>query len=525
MSATNKLSIYLIKEGITEPTAILTNTNNKIIIEGIGDFYFGYSFPTTPSWVESFFLNKMTDKEKLKTSSAKGVLLIKIVEDGKEIFFVLSFGMGRHMVNKEVIEERFGLITALNTISTKSIRSIEKNNIAALSKLSKEQMSKDSEVNEFGIDIEQDLVRAVTGKSKSLAFGNIITGADSFSLSVKRDIENIKEFLVECYKQYQKKDYQEEFGWIDQIEEIKNPQKKESLDNLLIDKLNVKDIQNIWMAVPDLIEWSDIKGFKYLLRQKDYLDDLSLELFLDDRDTNFEDIKQLQSKTVKAYSATTDEVTAHWSVYKCIYGEISEQDGLYVINNGKWYLVNTDFVSKVNKFYDSIELSDLDLPEYAHKNEGDYSKNFVQNNGSFLCLDADNISYGGGHSKIEFCDLFSNDGKIIHLKRYGGSSVLSHLFFQGVVSGELFVSDPEFRVDLNRKLEGQWKLIDPQSKPNATDYEIIYGIISNVDDDRPHIPFFSKVSIKNATRRLVSYGYTVKLKRISVAKQTHNEHD
>ncbi|MDP4272201.1 MAG: TIGR04141 family sporadically distributed protein, partial [Bacteroidota bacterium] len=473
-----------------------------------------------PGWVGDFFLDNLSEIETLKTSSAKAVLLSKINVDGKDIRFVLSFGMGRYMINKDAIEERFGLITALNTITTKCIRTIEKNNIAALSKLSREQMSKDSEISEFGIDIEQDLVRAVTGKAKLSGFGTIVSGADSFCLTVERDISNILEFLAKCYEQYQKKDYQEEFGWIDQIEEIKKPTLIKRLDDLLLQRLNNRELNNIWMAAPEMLDWSDVKGFKYLVRQEDFSDDISLERFLEDRKAEvWTDIAQIKNKYVRVYSASTDGELNRWSVHKCIYGEIHDENKLFVINNGKWYQINNDFVSKVNEYYESIPLSDIVLPDYNHKSEGEYNKHVKDNDDSFLCLDANNISYGGGHSKIEFCDLLSSDCQILHLKKYGGSSVLSHLFFQGIVSGELFVTDPEFRKNLNKKLIKQWKLTRPEAKPDISKYEIIYGIISSVDEDRPHIPFFSKVSLKNAKRRLEGFGYSVKLKKITAITQ------
>ena len=129
------------------------------------------------------------------------------------------------------------------------------------------------------------------------------------------------------------------------------------------------------------------------------------------------------------------------------------------------------------------------------------------------CLDNDPIVHGGGHSKIEFCDLLSRDRKIIHVKRYGNSSVLSHLFAQGVVSGELFISDPEFRAKLNDKLPADLRLPDPQSRPVADQYEVVYGIVSK--SQRPlELPFFSKVSLRNARRRLTGYGFNVTLKKI-----------
>ena len=95
---------------------------------------------------------------------------------------------------------------------------------------------------------------------------------------------------------------------------------------------------------------------------------------------------------------------------------------------------------------------------------------------------------------------------MIHVKHYGGSSHLSYLFSQGAVAGELFVADRDFRRKVNAKLPAKYRLKTPDERPRAEDYEIVFGIIS--DSAKPlDIPFFSKVTLKNAIRRLVGYGY------------------
>jgi uncharacterized protein (TIGR04141 family) len=119
------------------------------------------------------------------------------------------------------------------------------------------------------------------------------------------------------------------------------------------------------------------------------------------------------------------------------------------------------------------------------------------------------------YTSIEYCDLATADRKLIHIKQYGGSTQLSHLFSQGVVSGELFVQDGDFRQKVNDKLPSQLKLPNVSIRPNANDYEIVFGIISRSQNPL-EIPFFSKVSLRNARRRLQGYGYKVTKKKISV---------
>jgi len=118
-------------------------------------------------------------------------------------------------------------------------------------------------------------------------------------------------------------------------------------------------------------------------------------------------------------------------------------------------------------------------------------------------------------SPIEFCDLYSLDRKIIHVKRYGGSDVLSHLFAQGTVSAELFLLDSNFRVELNTKLPPEFKLENPESRLNPGSYTIFFAIV--YESDGPlKLPFFSRVSLRQAFRRLEGFGFNVGLLKIDV---------
>lgn len=125
------------------------------------------------------------------------------------------------------------------------------------------------------------------------------------------------------------------------------------------------------------------------------------------------------------------------------------------------------------------------------------------------------IYYGGGKSSIEFCDVYSPDRKLIHMKRYGGSSVLSHLFSQGVVSATAFVRDEAFRKEVNKHLPSRMKLKNTRSRPNAADYEIAYMVTSR--SLKPlWLPFFSRVTLRNAQMQLASFDYNVTLTKVRI---------
>jgi uncharacterized protein (TIGR04141 family) len=469
-----------------------------------------------PSWMEKFFGDTLHGL-RLFIANAKGVFLTSIEYDGRRVFFALTFGTGRHMLRMESIVENFGLRVTLNSVHEKSLKSIEKTSIGANAKVSKEQMSKNSEAKDFGIDIEQDLIRALTGKSKITSFGKTISGADAFSLSAKINIDNLSDALTLCYRQFLSEDYKTHFDWIDQIQNIKNRILISELENIVVQRFNESRFEKLWMAVPDFVEWNDLEGFYYLPSQDEPLDDLDIELY---RNTigKIADIEQLRARSVTAISASNEQEMGSWNVYKCLYGEVLYNGKEYVLNHGKWYEINNDFVNTVNTFYNNIPISEVSLPDYDHNDEGAYNIAAAAADANFLLMDKNDIMHGGGSNRIEFCDLYSKNRQMVHVKHAAASSVLSHLFMQGMNSGEYFYTDQDFRRKLNEKLEADWKLARPSSRINGEQYEVVFAIISKRGADRPDIPFFSKVGIKNATRRLRGFHYNVTLKRINSLK-------
>ena len=100
---------------------------------------------------------------------------------------------------------------------------------------------------------------------------------------------------------------------------------------------------------------------------------------------------------------------------------------------------------------------------------------------------------------------------MIHVKKNGSSSNLSHLFNQAAVSGEALL-DSKFRKEANNKI-GKIVFND---KFVSNDYKVILAIITKYKANRPKIPFFSKVSIRYAIEGLNRKGYSVELKNIFI---------
>lgn len=519
----NALSIYLIKEEFKEHASILKDIDHldSKAIRGVGVLYYGASQTHKPSWIEKFFKNTLGDVN-IFNASAKAVLLVEVnITKSKKRIFAVPFGYGWNMLDSGTWEERFGLKTTLNIVQSDGLRKIDKKNLASVPRDTSEQLSRAGIVSDFGINIEQDLILSITGSTTDNTFGRSVTGKDALNISARVDVESLTDFLKSCYDRYVSNDYRKEFGWIDQIAEIKNPNDRDELDGQLVAKLNSKDLTRVWMAVPELVEWEDVAGFKYRdARAADSFDDIRLSDFLESLSESQRTaitIELLKRKNISCITASNGEVKYNWKAYACFYCELVDSDRgkTFLLSNGKWYEIDADFVKQTNRDFKRIRDAgcSLKLPRFSHKNENEYNIAVAQKDRSMCCMDREDISYGGGYSKIEFCDLHRKDKKIIHVKRYGGSSVLSHLFAQGVVSGELFLADDKFREKVNARLSASHKLKSTSARPNANEYEIIFAIISTSESDLD-LPFFSKVTLKNAVRSLLAYGYKVSVLKI-----------
>ena len=514
-TSTNRLTVYQIKSKFRSLSEIVERKTVTIEVGSLGTFVYERSQPAPPTWLTKFFGNRLDEQINILTSSAKALFLVPLTENDRKTYFAISFGQGRHLLKEGVVEERFGLRVVLNSVGAESFRSIDKTALGAIPKHSREQMSRDVAPGEFGIDVEQDLVSSVTGRSQDPTLGSILTGKDALHISAPVDVTNIATFLCYARARSRSKAYRTNFDWIDQIREVRDTLIEDKLNAELIDRLGQGNLEKTWMAVPEVIDWASVAGFRSVRPKRAKLRaDLILQEFLDELEGDTLSIDALKNAHVYAIEAQNEDPLQRWSAFRCLYAEVELGRKRYILNNGKWYQIAPACGEQVQADFQGIPDARLALPEYTGGSELAYNQSAAQILGNACCMDQRMISHGGGHNKIEFCDILTRDKKLVHVKKYGGSSVLSHLFMQGAVSGELLVSDGEFRARLNQLLPRGYKLSDPKrTKPRAADYDVVFAIISGSVQPLD-IPFFSKVSLRSARRRLEGYGYSVKKQKI-----------
>lgn len=512
---THSLTILMLKPHIKDITsAVKLNDLNKIRSLDIagniqGKLFFKQADNKKPDWI-SLFEPVVGNELNNLFSTGASVLFITQVETR---FFAFIFGYGKFLLSPDSYEENFGLKVVLNAIDPEQVRSIDIQSLDAVPLNSRSQASVATNITDFGIDIEQDLIYAATGTPKIETLGKKIIGKDALKLSLPCNIEDIPNLLKNILSCYNSENYKENFSWVDNLTEVRTKTLIDKLDDLLVEKIKNKNFVKTWLAIPDIIEWFDVAGFKYQRpKQGELLDDINWESYLGFLANQSFSKDTFRKHFVYALSESTGQTKYKWTIYDCIYCEISFDDKDYSLNNGKWFKIDPDFLSNLNNTIKDIPISEIQLPVYFGNNESNYNKSVFNSNEQYYALmDKKNICYGGGHSKIEFCDLFTKDNHLIHVKKYAGSSVLSHLFSQGTIATRLFLSDSDFRKEVNKKLPKSHKITNPSQKPKASDFEVVYAIACDNKTDAGELPLFSKINLRNNFIQLQTYGVKVSL--------------
>ena len=533
----HKLTIYLIKENHEGIEKCLRNHKKcehlEIEISGVSNahLFLGKSPLHPPSWHEIF--SEQIDWKKYRSQTIKGLLYI---QSKKGRWFAITFGYGKSYLDPFAFEENFGFKTVINSIDPESLKSIEKKKILENPLISKEQITKNTDLSQFNVDAFTDILSKFRGKSKVADFGVMLDGKDALNIHIAIDLNELPDLLDRCIEYHGLETYKNYFPQIDNIVAVRDKELCYELDQILLDRINKEEHDLVWASIPDFHDEKNFECFIYSCdRSRAKESDDPLEGKIKYYDIELKDYisrkKGKKSRTKKPLNISRDTLKRDrvsikyitggseekWSMWRCIYTEVSIDNRQYIFYDGNWYLVGGDFIMKINSEFQRIGRNDPEFPIWNDKvHEGKYLESLEDVVSGKLCLmDKKNIQHDG-RSKIEFCDLYTSDKELIHVKKYGGSSVLSHLFQQGISSAELLKRDSVFRAKVEKKLMSGFS-INPDKNPEQNEFTIWYVIGTKYFID-PKLPLFSRIAFVNACQRLTMYGFTVRIGYIEVVR-------
>jgi uncharacterized protein (TIGR04141 family) len=317
--------------------------------------------------------------------------------------------------------------------------------------------------------------------------------------------------------------YKEHFDFIDHLGIEKDPGVVTTLDDALVEALTTWELDRLHLAVPEPVDWLRVAGFRFSSTRREDTADLDsdprISAYLPTRAGELS-LDRLKRDRVEAMRAEDDAMVYEtWPVYRCIVFETNLDGQLYTLSAGQWYRFSQSFQKKVNDYTNSLPRLDIGLPDADDDcTEAEYIAKAVAVTGA-LSLDRQLVR-DSVPTPIEICDMLTATGQLIHVKKRGRSSTLSHLFAQGLVSAELMLQSPEFRTEARAKaaeLDPAFADVLPAAAPARDAHEVCYVVITR-GRRRPDapltLPFFSVVNLRAAAQRLYALGFQVSVAEV-----------
>lgn len=530
---TQRLTIFLLRDVNAFDDALTDDATSGLVSSDLtkasglsGRFYAKKSFARVPGWVK--YVNPAVEGgvQDIQSASASAMLLLRV--DGHT--FALTFGYGRSFLNQAKIERRFGLKVVLNLIDKRQIRSLDTKKFDEMVVSTNTQTSRTTELPTFGVDILRDILRAVTGIAPVSSGYKSLSGADALVLGVDKTVTDLPTLLRDLYTHFTATTYESAFGWVDHLAEVRDPVLAATLDSQLVSHLRASDTSATHMAMPENLEWEDIEYFLITPTRKRTYEELDLDEYLAQSLTDAGNltIDLLKGRKVSVKFISSADAVARWSVYQCLVSEQRIDQKLFALIEGRWFEVAGTLVAQVDAAVSAIPAATVSLPSgHPGEAEGDYNSRAAAMSTDLTLLDRELVAPDGAKSRIEFCDLLSADGSIVHVKRKSRSSTLSHLFAQGHVSAEALV-DGALRDQVRAAIQqsagtsdsSAWLSLVPPSG-SALDRDkvtITYAVIANSSATGIEwLPFFSRLTLMQTVRDLNRLGFTkIALVRVPV---------
>lgn len=531
------LSLRLLKvAGATE--ALKADHDLRPMDSAVGDLWVGQSPANPPGWVD--FLGQLAPdaRTELRTQSCAAILFVETTKPAKRLF-AICFGQGHHSLDESAIERGFGLRVTLNVVSRDRLRTIDSATLDSTVMQRRTQASRNADLGAFEINTDRDLVRLAAGSPASSNFAKALTGRDALSVRSPVSPAAIVAYCEQALQIYGAKTYQRDFKFIDHIQPVADPKLRDALDALAFNELKALvggGVSDLHLAIPDILAPEENLEIGYFglgfpsgpkvafseLAIEDYVAELRRGKF-----SAIPDMAELRgSHEICVIENGQADREHRRKLYSCFVYETRHQSQTYVLFDGQWYLVDHSFYNEVEAAYQAL-IAPAFVTSTTAKNERDFIAQLLART-DLLCLDQTRASPTGAKgANLEPCDFLSATRQLIHLKDGHGSSPLSHLWNQGLVSTESFVRDAGFRTAFRKAVTAREKLYrksgflklipDGRTKPAPADFTIVYGIMRHPNSRTGSLalPFFSKIALRAVAERLDLMGFKVELHLIA----------
>ncbi|GAU04494.1 DUF6119 family protein [Burkholderia stabilis] len=534
-----------VKEGLRSGHSMVERETND------GYLYTAQSEDAPPSWVKIIREFSGADLPDLTNRHCSAVLFLKVApldRRKRERIFAVTFGSGHHFLNPDAYERNFGLRVTLNAVARSDLRNVDVAQLDTTLIQKRIQSSRRTDLRDFGVDVQSDLLRLAGGRPTDQEFARALTGKDALILTAKIKPNEIVGKCRDSLDLYAKKDYERDFKFIDYIVPEARPSFIQKLDGMIFEVL--KEMvggkkSDLHIAIPEIVNPEDafeIGCYGSGLRSgnKSTYSDVAIDDYIEElkagRMADIADMAEVKgSHEIRVIVNGEGDRQQRQRIYDCFVFEVRYDGATYVLFAGAWYRIDNGYYSRVDGNFKNYVSGSPFLNKTDARNEKELIAD-LDNDGDLLNLDQVKLSPANAPgANLEPCDFLSRTRQFIHLKDGNDSAPISHLWNQALVSAECLVSDAEFRQQLKDNVSERQKkyrrtgflklLPNKIDKPVTSEYMIVYGIMrtayvsSRAKSRRLDLPFFSKVSFQSVAERIERMGFKVEVHLIEKKRQ------
>ncbi len=518
---TQHLTLFLIKDGVKDfANALKENADvgNEIALNNqafAGALYLPTADNNSPNWL-SFIQQGFPGRQVQKNRAVSALLFIR----AEKRIFAITFGHARHFLDPDAYERDFGLRVVVNRVSPGKIRGIRLRVFKETAVKRQEEAAKGTELRTFGVDIQRDLLRGVTGAPTDATLATRISGADSLAVDAAMDFKDLPKKCKALLAAYRGKEYAKQgFDWIDNLKVVRSPSVIDELDEKFVDALKAED-DSIQMLCPDAVNRDIVVGFLYRGEQSDSekhpeLDVVDWQAEVGNLDALT--VEGLRDRRVRCYDEAGTEIS-EIAERDCFVFETTVKATKYILSGGEWFEVASSFDDQISKYIEGISKKTIALPDCKEEwlKEKEKEKKYVEEAAKvtdLMSLHTKNFTIGG--DQVEPCDLLHRKGALVHVKIWRQSSTFSHLLAQGAISAESLLRYSGFRehvVASATKHNAEIKALFPTDGFVTSKLDVVLTLVSKQDK----LPFFSRLNLMREGQRIQRLGYKVTYQRIQV---------
>lgn len=546
------LACYWLKRpstGAMEPLDSFVDPDREGDIEALGPvtgdryrakLFLAESPPHEPPWSQ---LLRSGFGEGVRTPPVSGSAALLVMEIQRQeaihyLAFAFGFG-GRHLLRSGSWQRGYGLRTALNLIYPREatqadpgrLIGVEAKTRARQTMRSQRQASRATTFEEFEVDRFRDVIGAASGRpADTETWGTRVTGADAIYLNPNVTFDQLPTLCRRLLDSHDQTDYKDQFDWLDDLQPVADRDRIASLESRVLDDLINKNIGHLDLCPPEIVDWTNVARFRFHYDRRDVHPDLRLVDYLQGLDAQGLlgglTIDFLKGRHIFALDQDGRTVQK-WPVWRCLIGEFETDQGAVVLDEGDFVDVSRTYLDRLNGYINRIPEPTVRLPiADGAMSETEYNLSVSQTVSGCLQMHSKTVFSPGRATPVEICDILTVDREFVHIKRHLGSSDLSHLFAQGLVSAALLHDDPTTRDLMRRAIQEAsgsnpaFEFIDADTI-RPSDFLVVYGVIANWRGRSlaAALPFFSKVNLRTHVTELSRRGYGVAFTQIGTSTE------